>query len=191
MKKFLGWALVSGLSTYGLINYFYILPLKSEIASLRLQTEIFKLETEKIRNEMEPIVSLCQLKNKLDPEFNKLMWPIKDTKTFSNFELYDSHVEISVPPESKIIAVAKGTIVSVSVSAQEEISSLNKNIVIIDHDNHLLSIYAVPSEILVEPGQLVSEGDVIGHNSEKETSVLHFELRHCYREINPVDLFQN
>ena len=135
--------MVSGLSTYGLINYFYILPLKSEIASLRLQTESFELETEKIRNEMEPIVSLCQLKNKLDPEFNKLMWPIKDTKTFSNFELYDSHVEISVPPESKTIAVAKGTIVS--VSAQEVISSLNKNIVIMDHDNHLLSIYAVPS----------------------------------------------
>jgi len=63
--------------------------------------------------------------------------------------------------------------------------------VLIDHDNHLFSVYVGPNEIVVKEGQSVLAGELIGYSSKKETGSLHFELRHCYREINSVNFFQN
>ena len=107
----------------------------------------------------------------------------------SNHKVDEKRLEISLPPQSEIISVAKGTIIS--VTDLELHSNPTRKLVIIDHDNHLLSIYAGPSEIVVKVDQSILEGNLIGYSSKKETGSLYFELRHCYDEINHVDLFQN
>ena len=189
-------SLLTGLVVYALGNVFLIVPLENEIAlvqarteKLRIETEKTRLETEKKINEIKPLVESCQLQNPLDPNFANLTWPVVGAKTLSNYKGDKKHLEISLPPQSEIVSVAKGTILSITDLELNLIPS--STLVVIDHDNHLLSMYVVPNKIVVKVDQPILAGDLIGHSSEKETGSLHFELRHCYSNINSMDLFQN
>ena len=186
MKKIFFIALVSSLVTgfviYSLGNYFFIAPLENEIALVQAE----RIETE---YKMKPLVVSCKLQNQLDPNFANLTWPVVGEKTLSNYKVDDKFLEIRLPPRSEIVAVAKGTIISVNDLTLYSNSA--SKLVLIDHDNHYLSAYAGPNEIVVKVGQPILAGDLIGYSSKKETGSLHFELRHCHTEINSVDLFQN
>ena len=98
-------------------------------------------------------------------------------------------LDISLSPRSAIVAVAKGKISS--VSDIEMHSNPTRKLVVVEHDNHLLSIYAAQSEIVVKIGQPILAGDLIGYSLEEEIGSLHFELRHCYKKINSIFFFQN
>ena len=196
MKKIFFTALVSFLVTgfviYSLVNYFFIVPLENEIALVQAETEEIRIEAEKTRIEteykMKPLVANCKLQNQLDPNFANLTWPVVGEKTLSNYKVDDKFLEIRLPPRSEIVAVAKGTIISVNDLTLY--SNSTSKLVLIDHDNHYLSVYEGPNEIVVKVGQPILAGDLIGYSSKKETGSLHFELRHCHREINSVDLFE-
>ena len=197
MKKIFFTALVSFLVTgfviYSLVNYFFIVPLENEIALVQAETKEIRRETEKTRIEteykMKPLVASCKLQNQLDPNFANLTWPVVGEKTLSNYKVDDKFLGIRLPPRSQIVAVAKGTIISVKNLTLY--SNSTSTLVLIDHDNHYLSVYEGPNEIVVKVGQPILAGDLIGYSSKKETGSLHFELRHCYREINSVGLFEN
>ena len=196
MKKIFFTALVSFLVTgfviNSLVNYFFIVPLENEIALVQAETKEIRRETEKTRIEteykMKPLVASCKLQNQLDPNFANLTWPVVGEKTLSNYKVDDKFLEIRLPPRSEIVAVAKGTIISVNDLTLY--SNSTSKLVLINHDNHYLSVYEGPNEIVVKVGQPILAGDLIGYSSKKETGSLHFELRHCHREINSVDLFE-
>ena len=63
------------------------------------------------------------------------------------------------------------------------------NIVIIDHDKGLCTVYAHLSEILIEPGSVVTEGQVIGRVGMSGNSTgphLHFEVRAGGKAVDPI-----
>ena len=63
------------------------------------------------------------------------------------------------------------------------------NIVIIDHDKGLCTVYAHLSEILAETGSVVTEGRVIGRVGMSGNSTgphLHFEVRVGGKAVDPV-----
>ena len=185
--------LVMGLVIYSLGNYFFIAPLENELALVQAETTEIRIEAEKTRieteNEMKPLVARCELQNQLDPIFANLTWPVVGAETLSNYKVDEKSLEISLPRQSEIVSVAKGTIISVTDLTLY--SNSTSKLVLIDHDNHLFSVYVGPNEIVVKEGQSVLAGELIGYSSKKETGSLHFELRHCYREINSVNFFQN
>ena len=198
MKKIFFTALVSFLVTgfviYSLVNYFFIVPLENEIALVQAETEEIRIEAEKTRIEteykMKPLVASCKLQNQLDPNFANLTWPVVGEKTLSNYKVDDKFLEIRLPPRSEIVAVAKGTIIS--ITDLELSSNSTRKLVLSNHDNHLLSVYEGPIEVVVKVGQPVLAGDLIGYSSKKEIGALNFELRHCYSDlIFSLDLFQN
>jgi murein DD-endopeptidase MepM/ murein hydrolase activator NlpD len=63
------------------------------------------------------------------------------------------------------------------------------NIVIIDHDEGLCTVYAHLSEILAETGSVVTEGQVIGRVGMSGNSTgphLHFEVRVGGKAVDPI-----
>ena len=62
------------------------------------------------------------------------------------------------------------------------------NLIVIRHDNGLETYYAHLSRRLVNPGQMVHAGDIIGlggHPGRSYGSHLHFEIRYLGQDINP------
>ncbi len=64
------------------------------------------------------------------------------------------------------------------------------NLIIIKHDNSLLSAYAHNREVLVREGQDVAVSQIIAHMGEgsHQTPSLYFEIRQNGRPINPLPL---
>jgi lipoprotein NlpD len=64
------------------------------------------------------------------------------------------------------------------------------NLIIVKHDKDYLSAYGFNRKILVKEGQAVQSGQQIAEmgRSEKGAAVLHFEIRHKGKPINPASL---
>lgn len=64
------------------------------------------------------------------------------------------------------------------------------NLIIVKHDNNYLSAYGYNRKILVKEGQMVRAGELIAEmgRSDKGAALLHFEIRHKGKPINPASL---
>ena len=64
------------------------------------------------------------------------------------------------------------------------------NLVIVDHNDGLVSAYAHNKTILVKEGQIVSRGQRIAEmgDSDADTVKLHFEIRQLGKPVDPVGL---
>ncbi|MCT8140127.1 M23 family metallopeptidase [Anaerobacillus sp. CMMVII] len=88
-----------------------------------------------------------------------------------------------------VVAALSGTVVKVEKDA------LFGNLVHIEHENNVVTIYQSLEGVKVEQGQSVKQGDVIGqagrnlYNQEAGVHV-HFEIRHDGVPVNPSDFFE-
>lgn len=119
----------------------------------------------------------------------KLRWPVDKgmlTARFGNQEhptlrtvTQNTGIDISVAPGTNVVAIADG-----EVSKIHWLPSYG-NLVILNHRNGFRTVYAHLSEIDVDEGMKISEGDAIGKTGESlGGSILHFEL---YKEREKLD----
>ncbi len=142
------------------------------------------LHFEVIKNE-QPVNPLLWLD---DGQVSKLLllWPIEGriTQTYS-----DQHqaLDIAAPTGDPVVAIAAGMVMS---AGWDEVYGYN---VVIDHTYGLQSRYTKLSAYSVEPGVLVSRGQVIGSVGSTGTSTgphLHFELMQNGEKINPLEFLE-
>ena len=91
----------------------------------------------------------------------------------------DYETEINSP----VKAVADGTVVLIS-----DIVGGNGKIVLIRHENELITIYGRLSKILFEKGTSVLQGQPIGSvikDSKTKRGLMHFEVRRGMKSIDP------
>lgn len=91
-------------------------------------------------------------------------------------------IDIIVPPGSSVVATADGV-----VKFARRMSGYG-NMVVIEHSENLFSVYAHLSSILINEGELVKQGDVIGYSGATgrvTTPHLHYEVRCGERALNP------
>lgn len=121
----------------------------------------------------------------LDPEYS-FFAPVKGTIT----EPYDSKlkhyaVDIVTVKDAPVKAVADGMVIFAEWSAQ------TGNVIIIKHNNNLISVYKHNASLTKSQGQLVKAGEVIatvGSTGELTTGPhLHFELWRDGFPVNPVN----
>ena len=89
-------------------------------------------------------------------------------------------------PEGTPVAAAWDGIVRISKGTAN--TGGYGNLVVIRHDNGLETYYAHLSRRLVNPGQMVHAGDIIGlggNTGRSYGSHLHFEIRYLGQDINP------
>ncbi|MBQ7856261.1 MAG: M23 family metallopeptidase [Alistipes sp.] len=73
-------------------------------------------------------------------------------------------------PESQIVATAEGTIVTADWSPEQ------RNCIVIQHDNGMMSVYRALSSTIVSKGQRVAAGEVIGYSATEEDAEALFEF---------------
>ena len=190
IKKFAVYALVSAIITftitYTIFDLYYISKLEDELSDVQSQVKAFENETKAIKKDMEPEIERCLSNSEL--KLDELIWPINDPNKNYVFKSKTKQLEISVPPKSKIFAAADGTVLTVTPSDTN--ITLDDQIVLIRHSKNLLSVYAGSNKIIVNDGQNINKGELIGSNNSNTSNILYFELRHCYRKINPLNFFK-
>ncbi len=113
------------------------------------------------------------------------VWPLKGTIT-QRWSLHHRAIDIAAPWGSPIVAADNGKVIRAGWNTQGY-----GWLVIIDHGNDYLTLYAHLSSIEVPLGAIVRRGQIIGLEGSTGNSTgphLHFEIRDFGRLIDPLTL---
>ncbi len=136
---------------------------------------------------IEKNTSYKNYKSKNVPQSYKYIWPVRG-KIISSFGpktdgLQNDGVNIAAPKGTPVKSVLSGKVVYVG----NELSSFG-NLVLIKHDNGIISAYGHLDNTKIAKGDIVKQGDIIGtvgSSGNVSTPQLHFELRRGSQAINP------
>ena len=100
-------------------------------------------------------------------------------------------IDFQVLPGSHVYAVSDGSVALVTDNTE----NFGK-IVLIRHQNNLISIYGRVAKVLVKKNELVKRGQKIGSMVEKTKdgenfTILHFEIRKGTKSVNPENYFND
>jgi septal ring factor EnvC (AmiA/AmiB activator) len=121
----------------------------------------------------------------------KTIAPVKNAKVIKKFgayidpiyhiALYNDSITLQTKPNSKVRAIFDGKVVFVS-------NQNNNKMIVIQHKNHLHSIYAKLSRIspFIKKGYKVKKGDIIAKTDTK----LEFEITYKTYPINPLKVIK-
>ena len=126
----------------------------------------------------------------LDDSKGNLIWPVhgKIIRPFGlttdkrGIKLSNSGIDIQSQLGSDVVAAAQGKVIYISWLRGYG------QFVIVDHGKGYYTLYANLSEIMVETGDSVKAGEVIGlvgDSGSLEGAKLHFELRHKKEQLDP------
>ena len=92
------------------------------------------------------------------------------------------------PETFEVTSILDGTVINIKED------SLLGNIVEIQHDNDIISVYQSVSDVTVEPNQIVKQGEVIAHSGTSNLNKdlknhLSFELLYKNQIVNPEEYY--
>lgn len=122
---------------------------------------------------------------------DQFAWPVDQEVGVVSQLYHDIHrgVDISVDNGNAILAIGNGRVIKV-----EDDHPIYGKVVMVDHGNDMMAIYAHLSEIDVKLDQFVSREEPIGLSGNTGLSSaphLHFELRDSFRVTDPCDYYPN
>ena len=119
---------------------------------------------------------------------NRFVWPTEG-EVLENFNPDEGKKGIAIQGTlgQEIKSIAKGRV----IYAGEDLKGYGK-LVIIKHDDDILSVYGHNRELLVTEGQQINAGEIISTmgQTDKEQIMLHFEIRKKGLSVNPMDYFK-
>ena len=89
-------------------------------------------------------------------------------------------VDISAPAGTSVSAAADGTVAAITRDTDQV------PILVIRHDDSLLTVYANIDDISVEKGDTVSRGQKIAVVRSGSPAFLHFEVREGFESVDPL-----
>lgn len=125
-----------------------------------------------------------------DKEVNLILFPPVKGEISESFSLENKHyaVDIITEPHTPVKSIADGTIIFAEWSVD------TGNVIIIKHNNNLISVYKHNASIAKRQGNLVKAGEVIGtvgNSGALSTGPhLHFELWYDGYPIDPTNLIE-
>lgn len=125
-----------------------------------------------------------------DKEVNLILFPPVKGEISENFSLETKHyaVDVITEPHTPVKSVADGTIIFAEWSVD------TGNVIIVKHNNNLISVYKHNASIAKRQGDLVKAGEVIGtvgNSGALSTGPhLHFELWYDGYPIDPTNLIE-
>ncbi len=122
---------------------------------------------------------------------NSLLWPV-DGVIVSKFGKYGSFHNDGID-----IAIIRNTPIKAVLSGEVIYSGFQKgygNIVIIQHKDKIITIYAHNEKNLVKSGEKVKKNQkiaLVGNSGNTERTKLHFEIRKGVKSVNPIYYLKN
>ena len=116
------------------------------------------------------------------PVTGKLVHGFKRSGNNEFYRLYRRGVLIETPDDQDVVTIMNGKVV---FSAQFK---GYQNLVVIDHGQRSFTIYGNLSEVYIQEGEYINQGDTIGrvvYNQQKEAFLFYFEMRYKKRAVNP------
>ncbi|WZL71576.1 M23 family metallopeptidase [Clostridiaceae bacterium 35-E11] len=125
----------------------------------------------------EDMKFIVPLNGEIVSSYGENIDPILKTKTFQR------GIDIVAKEDKNIVAIATGKVVEIGES-----DSLGKYVKI-EHNSGVFSLYGNCSEIIINKGDKVKQGDIIasiGQNLENQNAYLHFELWIDGKVVDPM-----
>ncbi|WP_156851657.1 M23 family metallopeptidase [Bartonella refiksaydamii] len=124
---------------------------------------------------------------------SKMRWPVRG-RLLSQFgqkkgTTTNRGIDIAVPEGSSVKAAENGVVIYASDGLKEL-----GNVVMIRHENNIITIYGCNSKLIVEKGQRVRRGDEIaksGVSGNVKTPRVYFEVRKNSLPVNPIKYLEN
>lgn len=128
-------------------------------------------------------------KKTAEPQSNssvRFIWPT-DGKIIKSFEQTRKGIDIAGLSGQPVMAASDGTVLYAKSMRGYG------NLIIVDHNEGLVSAYAHNKTILVREGQNVTKGQRIAEmgDSDADTVKLHFEIRQLGKPVDPAALLPN
>ena len=122
----------------------------------------------------------------------KMMWPVSG-RASSGFgkrgkRRFHAGIDIPMPKGTPILAAKDGVVLETCTTQNKKYRGYG-NVVLIQHGNGLVSMYAHCLSISVKPGQQIKQGDVVGlvgNTGRTTTHHVHFEVRSNGKAVNPM-----
>lgn len=116
-------------------------------------------------------------------EITDWTWPTSGKVGTPFAEGSSKGIDIPAKAGQPVVAASGGTVTLVSNALRGY-----GNLVVIKHNQNLLSVYAHNSKVLVSEGQAVSKGQKIAEvgNSDTDSPKLHFEIRRMGKPVDPL-----
>ncbi len=147
------------------------IPGANEIKSI----EPLKKVPPKKKKEKYPIVK------KGEPKKGTFLWPARGQITVPFGKDRSRGIDILLPPREKVYSSREGKIFFVGKT--KELG----NTIIVDHFDGYYTIYGKDIELKVKEGEVVNQEKVLGIMLDKESPVLHFEIRKGTQPVDPLD----
>ena len=118
----------------------------------------------------------------------RLSWPVKEGVLYSGFGVRQGirhdGIDLGAPAGTPVLAASAGEVIYVGFDRAFG------NLVILRHDQRLVTVYAHNRDVKVHIGQKVSQGQVIAHvgaSGRSQGPHLHFEVRQGKQAKDPLD----
>ena len=118
------------------------------------------------------------------PTGRKMAYPVQGKIIREYVKGKTDGIDLSAPVGTSIVAADKGTVAAITADADQV------PIVVIKHDNGLLTVYANVGDIKVAKGAAVSRGQKIGSIRDGNPAYLHFEVRRGFDSVDPMDFLK-
>lgn len=143
-------------------------------------------QTQPLENPLKPHLPDNDKKNTLAASGGRFVWPTEG-KVIKVFEQTRKGIDIAGLSGQPVMAASDGTV----LYAQNMRGY--GNLIIVDHNEGLVSAYAHNKTILVKEGQNVIKGQRIAEmgDSDSDTVKLHFEIRQLGKPVDPIGLLPN
>ena len=125
-----------------------------------------------------------------DREINLILFPPVKGRISEKFSLESKHYAVDIIPEpnTPVKSVADGTVIFAEWSVD------TGNVIIVKHNNNLISVYKHNASLVKKQGDLVKAGEVlgtVGNSGALSTGPhLHFELWYDGYPIDPMNLIE-
>ncbi len=117
---------------------------------------------------------------------NGWVWPTSGSvaRSFQPNVVNRQGLDITARAGEEVVAAADGTV----VYSGQDLASHGK-LVILRHNDNVLSAYSLAKELFVQEDELVRAGDAIASldDRDNQSSILHFEIRKNGKPVNPLN----